>query len=193
MSASTTTIERPAPVAPVPVVDLDRSDVAATQSPRPRPGSRWIPVASMLAGGLVLLTSAGLVASTLGDAQPAPVATAVATAAPAGPLALTISGPGDVTVLHQVYEAGKDSGWHAHAGIHAVAVLSGTLTIYDEGCRRETFGPGQSYVGGQANHLVRNETAAPVDMVVTYMNPAGPHESNRQMAPPAGCVPEVAG
>lgn len=142
----------------------------------------------LAACGLGVSALAGLVLTHAGSGpQPAPAAVVVEGPAVAGPLTLTVSGPGDVNVLRQVYEAGGDSGWHRHPGIHAVAVLSGTLTIYDHTCQVQTFGPGQSYVGGQEGHRVRNETAEPVEMAVTYLSPAGPHNSNGAVPPPPGC------
>lgn len=186
MSVSAPTLLRPESrsaqtVAPTRPVALDRST----------PRRRWLPAVSMLTGGMILVAGAGLALAPSGGGSAAVRSVempAPAVALAAGPLAVTLSGPGDVTVLNQVYEPGKDSGWHAHPGIHAVAVQSGSLTIYDDSCVRHTYGPGESYVGGQLTHLVRNETAAPVEMVVTYLNPAGPHNSNRGMEPPAGCV-----
>jgi len=46
---------------------------------------------------------------------------------PAAPtdLGIVLRGPGDVAVVTQVYAPGQTSGWHTHAGLHAVAVLSG--------------------------------------------------------------------
>jgi quercetin dioxygenase-like cupin family protein len=186
MSASTPTLLRPQTptsetVAPVRVLET----VPAM------PARRRLSALTMLAGGLAFLAGTGLALGQFsgGDAVRSVEMAAPAPLAPvAGPLAITLSGPGDVTVLNQTYEAGKDSGWHAHPGIHAVAVLSGELTIYDEACVRHTYAAGESYVGGQLTHLVRNETALPVEMVVTYMNPAGPHDSNMRRAAPAGCV-----
>lgn len=89
-----------------------------------------------------------------------------------GPRAMTVSGPGDVAVVSMVYDPGQSSGWHTHAGIHAVAVLAGTLTVYDGECRPQVVEPGRPYVGGQELHLARNDTAVPVEMIVTYINPS---------------------
>lgn len=102
--------------------------------------------------------------------------------------AFSIQGPGDVAVVDVVYEPSQTSGWHTHRGLHAVAVLSGTLTMYDRQCRPERYVPGKPYVGGQELHLARNETAEPVVMVVTYVNATGPAAADdvRPGAPP-GC------
>jgi hypothetical protein len=62
-------------------------------------------------------------------------------------------------------------------------VLSGVLTVYDGGCRRQSFEPGHPYVGGQQIHLVGNETDAPVTMIVTYLNPM--HDFTLELAPRA--------
>jgi quercetin dioxygenase-like cupin family protein len=143
----------------------------------------------LAACGLGVSAVAGVVLTQVGSGpRPAPAAVVVDGPTVAGPLTLTVSGPGDVNVLRQVYEPGADSGWHRHPGIHAVAILSGTLTIYDHACQPQTFAPGQSYVGGQEGHRVRNETAEPVEMSVTYLSPAGPHNSNGQVPPPPGCT-----
>jgi quercetin dioxygenase-like cupin family protein len=86
---------------------------------------------------------------------------------------LVLGGPTDVTVQRTTYEPGQTSGWHSHTGMHAVMVLSGTVTFYDAECRSHTYSPGDTYVGGRGAHLVRNETAGPVEMAVTYLFPAG--------------------
>lgn len=130
----------------------------------------------VVVGLLVSLLAAGASRLTPGHAEVPP---------PAPGSGILLRGPGDVAVVTQVYEPGQTSGWHAHAGLHAVAVLSGELTIYDGDCRPQRVVPGQPYVGGMELHLARNETSEPVDMVVTYLNAVGP-EPPRTGAP-AGC------
>lgn len=177
-------------LAPVLVRPVDRRAtlvLAPTYASENRP-RRWR-AAAMAAGGLVLVAATGVGLTEVGDrGASAPAPQAAVTNVHLGPLAITLSGPGDVSTVTQVYEPGQTSGWHAHTGIHAVAVLSGTLTVYDEQCRAQAFGPGQPYIGGQELHLVRNEGPAPVEMVVTYLNPAGPNTSTRHMPAPASCA-----
>lgn len=112
---------------------------------------------------------------------------AAAVDAVSGPRSITLNGPGDVGVVSMAYEAGQSSGWHSHAGIHAVAVLSGTLTVYDAQCRPQYVVPGQPYVGGQELHLARNETQAPVEMIVTYINPSATAGADSRHAAPPAC------
>lgn len=149
---------------------------------RPR---RTLPALTM-AGGLVFLLLAGIVLTQYGTgSRPAP--TPAPAAAGADPLAITMSAR-DVSVVTQVYEPGASSGWHTHPGIHAVAVLSGTLTVYDGQCQRQSYEPGRPYVGGQQSHLVRNEGEAPVTMVVTYLTPSAPTSTTTHAPAPAGCI-----
>ena len=152
---------------------------------------RPFPARSLLLLGAGLLTMALAVVSV--SAWPDRQA-AVGTQAPAAPgpqtAGLTISGPGDITVLNMTYAAGESSGWHAHRGIHAVAVLAGELAVYDTSCNRTSYGPDNPYIGGQQLHLIRNETGAAVPMVVTYLNPLQPAEV---VPPPIATPPACAG
>lgn len=70
------------------------------------------------------------------------------------------------------YAPGQSSGWHRHPGLHLVTIVSGTLTAYDRDCTAATYGPGQSYLGGDEPHLARNENEVTLEMAVTYL-PAG--------------------
>ena len=146
--------------------------------PSPSP-HRMRPILAM-AAGLVLMVAALAVVhlSPAPGGAPAPASSA-----------MTLGGPADVTMQTATYEPGHSSGWHAHTGMHAVMVRSGTVTFYDSRCQGRTFGPGEIYVGGQDVHLARNDTIEPIEMVVTYLFPAGqPHTTFRVASPaPAGC------
>jgi quercetin dioxygenase-like cupin family protein len=143
----------------------------------------------LMAGGLAVLVLAGGLLATVpqgaGHHHTRTTATrttaAPSTATTGVPGALTIQSTGDITVLNMTYEPGQSSGWHRHRGIHAVAVISGQLTVYDQNCVAHTYGPGDAYIGGQLPHLVRNEGGEPATMVVTYVNPIGPAPA--QVAP----------
>ena len=142
----------------------------------PRPG--WArPVVAMAAG-------LGLIGAALAVVHQA-------SAAPSRPASasMTIGGPADVAVQTATYQPGQTTGWHSHTGIHAVMVLSGTVTFYDGDCRGRAYGPGETYVGGQDVHAVRNETAEPVNLAVTYLFPAGVSHTTFHVdaPPPAGC------
>lgn len=155
---------------------------ASDPPPSRRRSGLAAPVLAMVSGVVVLLFAATLVLDRQG---PAPTVSPGASAVTADPSSITLSAR-DISVVTQVYGAGEDSGWHSHSGIHAVTVLSGVLTVYDGQCRPQTFEPGRPYVGGQEIHLVRNETAAPVEMAVTYLSPSTGGPTHRLQAP-AGC------
>ena len=177
--------------------DLEGAPRQLHPVPAPKPtrgGGRATPVVAMVSGALVMaLAGVGLVRAADGFDRRSPEAPATATATAPAPVAapdlgaITLSAR-DVSVVTQVYEAGEDSGWHSHPGIHAVAVISGVLTVYDSQCQRQTFEAGRPYVGGQQPHLVRNESDGPVTMAVTFLNPSTAHRSTERLAPPAGCT-----
>lgn len=150
----------------------------STASARPRLHARAHTLALMIGGIAALAASAtALAVPTEGTDR-----RAFDPASGAGAITLVKE---DVTVVTQVYEPGQDSGWHTHSGIHAVAVLSGVLTVYDGACRAGTVAPGQPYVGGHEVHRTRNETAEPVEMVVTYLASRTPTASTTQVPAPA--------
>lgn len=149
---------------------------------RRRHSTRRGPVLAMAAGLLV----AGLASLSLLHEAGAGTRPPVPAASPG----MVMAGPADVAVQMATYEPAQSSGWHAHTGMHAVMVLSGTLTFYDGECRRQAYGPGESYVGGQGIHLAKNETAAPVEVAVTYLFPAGVDHTRFHVPTPApvGCA-----
>lgn len=149
---------------------------------------RASPVLAMVGGLVVLALAATVLVSARDGVEPVRgVGSGAAVPVPVDPLAITLSAR-DVSLVSQVYEPGQDSGWHAHSGIHAVAVLSGALTVFDDQCRPQTFEPGQPYAGGQRPHLVRNASASPVEMSVTYLSPSTGNGPTRHLPAPSGCV-----
>lgn len=187
MPASMVVTERPAARqdAPIPTSAPSGPDAAEDTAVSPSPVRRLWPLAAMVSG-LAVVALAATVLIGANDTAPRSNAVAVASAAP-DPTAISVSAR-DISVVTQVYEPGQTSGWHSHRGIHAVAVLSGALTVYDEQCRPTTYEPGRPYVGGQQPHLVRNESEVPVTMAVTYLNPPAPSGSTEQAARPTGCT-----
>jgi len=140
------------------------------------PRRRWA-ASFAFVGGLTFLVACAGVALTSHPAS-------TPHAARAGAAVNTAPFP-NVGAASETYEAGHTSGWHVHPGVHSVTVLTGTLTIYDEHCVRTDYGPGETYLGGNAPHLARNEGATDLDVAVTYV-----YTSTRPGTPvaaPAGC------
>ena len=164
-------------------VDADGSVPLLSGPLEPRAAGRRSSVGLMAVGIVLALGAAGLVATQW---RPAPVAQAT-TAAPAA--GMVITGPESVAVHLSGYDPRESSTWHTHTGLHAVAILSGTLTVYGPDCAAVRYGAGQSFVGGQELHVARNETDEPVRFTETLLYPAGlPLESFVvPVSPPAGC------
>lgn len=148
---------------------------------------RWASAFVLMGAGVVALALATAAVVNLDRKSPAPPTASETAAAATG---VTAQSEGDITVLNLVYEAGQSSGWHSHRGIHAVAILSGSLTVIDEHCVVTVHGPDNPYIGGQRPHLIRNDNDAPVPMVVTYVNPAQPSTAHRAEVP--GATPACA-
>jgi quercetin dioxygenase-like cupin family protein len=157
---------------------LEREGSAVAAEPPRRSRVSVVPLVAM-AAGLVLVAFAATVLVDRTGRTPAPV--------PRAPTPVAGLTAGDVSVVTQAYGVGEESGWHSHSGIHAVTVLSGVLTVYDGDCRAQTFEPGRPYVGGQEQHLVRNEGDVPVEMAVTYVSSPRGGEPTRRLPAPAGC------
>ena len=89
----------------------------------------------------------------------------------------------DVATQIVTFPPGAYSGWHTHPGPVFFTVRSGTLTVYegeDPLCESHVFpaGTGAVEAGSDAHsHMVRNETAAPAEAVVTYIVPVGTPQS----------------
>jgi quercetin dioxygenase-like cupin family protein len=103
------------------------------------------------------------------------------------PVEAALGGP-QVVVTSGAYEAGHASGWHVHPGLHSVVVLTGELTVFDEQCGRQAFGPGEAYLGGDRPHLVRNDTRDEATYVVTYARlPSAALDPGTTVAVPTAC------
>jgi quercetin dioxygenase-like cupin family protein len=77
---------------------------------------------------------------------------------------------------------GQTFGWHFHREPVAVAVTTGTLTLYDgsdPGCRASRFSAGQGFVE-PANHvhIARNEGTKTVSLYAIYLGVPGEWRKN---------------
>lgn len=143
----------------------------------------------LMVAGLAVCSAATALAVTARTGATSGRAAAGSRRAAAVTAGVDVGGPADIAAQIATYGPGQSSGWHSHTGLHAVVVLTGTLTIVDGDCTRHTYGPGESYIGGRDVHLAVNETAAPVQMTVTYMFPAGVSHTGFHVAAtaPPGC------
>jgi quercetin dioxygenase-like cupin family protein len=109
----------------------------------------------------------------------------------AKPFTVEVAKPGDVLVASAKLAPGASFGWHSHRSAVAVAVVAGTLTLYDSdnpGCAPQRIRPGHGFVE-QANHvhLARNEGKTPVRLVATYLGTPHGLSPDLPATQPAGC------
>src|SRR3954468_6682149 len=85
-----------------------------------------------------------------GAVKPQPItAQALGLASVAAPFTIAVSKPADLLFVQAKVMPGGDFGWHSHTSAVAVAVVSGTLTLYDSAdpkCAPQRGGPGKGFV-----------------------------------------------
>jgi quercetin dioxygenase-like cupin family protein len=153
--------------------------------------SRWpatLAAVAMLTGGAVAL------GAHVTEVDPATVPTGFLAAhnsiadVPVGPFKRAVKRNGaDFFVQHVRLGANAPTGWHTHPGPAFVQVVKGAL-MYEDACKRASYGPGQGFVDRGFGHVHR-AIAGPdgVDFYVVYVLPP---DSATHVIPadqPSGC------
>jgi quercetin dioxygenase-like cupin family protein len=129
--------------------------------------------------------------TAFGAAQPLVKATPVAVATVHQSYSITVNKPADVIVVKVKVPPGASFGWHSHPSAVAVAITSGTLTLYDSGdpsCSPKRFSRGQGFVEPPNHvHLARNEGRTPVTLYATYLGVPHGGQPNMPASRPANC------
>ncbi|MGH3692804.1 MAG: cupin domain-containing protein [Pseudonocardiaceae bacterium] len=89
---------------------------------------------------------------------------------------LKTDGATDFVVRQITIAPGGSTGWHYHPGTLLGIVRKGTLTHTNAACQSVSYPAGQSLVesgGSRDVHIGRNLGVEPVELYVTYVNPAG--------------------
>ena len=74
-------------------------------------------------------------------------------------------GEADVAIAKQVIEPGGSSGWHHHPAVSFFLVKSGSVTAYDEECKKTVYKSGKGCIESSTHPgLVRNQ--GKVDAVI---------------------------
>ena len=85
--------------------------------------------------------------------------------------------PTDVIVSTLTVQPGGNTGWHTHPGPGFVQVTSGTARFYeadDPSCAPTEVSAGRAWLDrGEITHIARNESNAPVTLLVTLIVPPG--------------------
>jgi len=82
----------------------------------------------------------------------------------------------DVVSTEVHFAPGASAGWHFHPGPVFVVVKSGTLSVWDESCTKNTYSTGNTFFeeGRAASLLVKNESATTeVVVFATFIVPVG--------------------
>ncbi|PWU21712.1 MAG: hypothetical protein C5B48_10975 [Candidatus Rokuibacteriota bacterium] len=134
-----------------------------------------------------------IVAATtaFGAATPQVSETPVAVATLHQSYKISVKKPAGLIVVKVKVPPGGSFGWHSHPSAVAVAITSGTLTLYDgsyPNCRPRRFSRGQGFVE-QPNHvhLALNEGRTPVMLYATYLGVPHGGPPNVPASPPANC------
>jgi quercetin dioxygenase-like cupin family protein len=103
-----------------------------------------------------------------------------------GKFAITTKGTSDVVVQQVTIQPGGRTGWHTHAGKVIVVVKAGTVTRYTADCKAVTYTAGHAFIETQGVHEGRNEGTVPVELYVTYIDPAGRPLKDEATSPACG-------
>jgi hypothetical protein len=89
------------------------------------------------------------------------------------------TGPSDLYVQQNTWQAGGATGWHTHPGHSLIIVTEGTVTDYegdDPQCTPHVYTQGMTFVdsgGAHHQHIIRNETGAEAQTIAIQLIPAG--------------------
>lgn len=92
----------------------------------------------------------------------------------------------DLTVAPQT----GTTGWHSHPGVLLVTVASGTISWYDQKCRKTLYKAGDSFTENDRVHVARNESLDPARLLITFIVPK---DTNRRIDQPAPACALAAG
>jgi quercetin dioxygenase-like cupin family protein len=83
----------------------------------------------------------------------------------------------NITTIKYTVQPGGYFGWHQHGGPVWAVIAAGTLTLYDGDdsiCTGQAYPAGSAFLdSGNHTHNARNETNQVVEVVATFMLPAG--------------------
>jgi quercetin dioxygenase-like cupin family protein len=80
----------------------------------------------------------------------------------------------EVVTQQTTFAPGAQSGWHTHPGYLTGTVVSGQIARYGTDCSAQTFSAGQTFYETAARtYIIKNESAEPAVVHVTFVVPAG--------------------
>jgi quercetin dioxygenase-like cupin family protein len=95
----------------------------------------------------------------------------------------------DVATVKVVIEPGGSTGWHRHPGVGLASVKSGTVTFYDEKCKKSAYKAGEGFLESHHPMLVRNHGKVKAVFYATFIIPTKTTEEGLRIdvPKPKGC------
>ena len=91
----------------------------------------------------------------------------------------------DVAIAKQVIEPGGSSGWHHHPAVSFFLVKSGSVTAYDEKCKKTVYKAGEGFIESSDHPgLVRNLGKVDAVVYATHMIPTKTTEEGFRIGDP---------
>ncbi len=91
----------------------------------------------------------------------------------------------DIAIAKVVLEPGGSTGWHHHPGVVMVSVASGTVTVYDEKCKKSVYKAGKGFLESHDHPgLVRNHGKVKAVFYVTFIVPTKTTEEGLRIDDP---------
>jgi quercetin dioxygenase-like cupin family protein len=91
----------------------------------------------------------------------------------------------DVATVKVLLEPGGSSGWHHHPGVGLASVKSGTVTVYDEKCKKSVYKAGKGFLESHDQPgLVRNHGKVDAVFYVTFIVPTKTTEEGLRIDDP---------
>jgi quercetin dioxygenase-like cupin family protein len=91
----------------------------------------------------------------------------------------------DVAIAKQVIEPGGLSGWHHHPAVSFFLVKSGSVTAYDEKCKKTVYKAGEGFIESSAHPgLVRNQGKVDAVIYATHIIPTKTTEEGYRIDDP---------
>lgn len=143
---------------------------------------------------LICIAAVALVAAggAYAAAKPPITAQALGVAHVAQPFTVKVSKPGDLVFVQVKIQPKGSFGWHSHRSAVAVAVVAGTLTLYDSSdpsCRARHVTAGQGFMEAANHvHLARNDGTTPVRVLVAYLGAPHGQGADVPAAQPSQCT-----
>ena len=94
-------------------------------------------------------------------------------------------GEADVAIAKQVIEPGGSSGWHHHPAVSFFLVKSGSVTAYDEECKKTVYKAGKGFIESSTHPgLVRNQGKVDAVIYATHIIPTKTTEEGYRIGDP---------